>query len=147
MNMQYLVSKRLNYYFVVVPIMVFVVVFLLWASFAQIDEVVKAQGRVIPSSQTKVLQHLEGGIVSEILVKEGEHVKKGQVLYKIENQYFISQRAENEFALLANRAKQKRIQALLDGNELLFAQDLNEKISNKLCTHQYGIYPYCLFNS
>jgi HlyD family secretion protein/adhesin transport system membrane fusion protein len=128
--MEFLERKDFNYYVVVVPIMAFVTVFLLWATFAQIDETVKAQGKVIPSTQTKILQHLEGGIVSEILVAEGAHVKAGQVLYKIENQYFISQRAESEFALLANQAKQRRIKALLENKALQYPQNVQEKIPN-----------------
>lgn len=128
MNFNYLHQKNFNYYLVIVPIIIFVIVFLLWASFAQIDEVVKAQGKVIPSSQTKILQHLEGGIVSEILAAEGEHVKAGQMLYKIENQFFVSQRAESEFALLANKAKQERIKALLNDSDLIFSDKLEEKI-------------------
>jgi len=58
---------------------------IVWASFAEIDERVKAAGRVIPSSKVKKIQNLEGGIVKEILVHEGEMVKKGQELIRIDN--------------------------------------------------------------
>ncbi len=133
MNYQYLQERRFNYYIVVLPIMIFVTVFLIWAYFAQIDEVVKAQGKVIPSSQTKVLQHFEGGIISQILVAEGEHVTPGQVLYRIKNQYFLSQRIENEIELLSKKAQVVRIKALLEEqNNLQFTDTMQQKIPSVL---------------
>ena len=65
-----MLEKEWNYYITVIPIGLFFLVILLWAAFFNIDEVVRGEGRVIPSGQTKVLQHMEGGIVSKILVKE-----------------------------------------------------------------------------
>ena len=51
-----------------------VLVAIVWANFAQLDEITRAEGRVIPSSQVQVIQNLEGGILREILVKEGDQV-------------------------------------------------------------------------
>jgi len=62
-----------------------VALLLLWASVAKVDEIVRSEGKIVPSGENKVLQNLEGGIVEEILVKEGESVRKGQVLLKIKN--------------------------------------------------------------
>ena len=62
-----------------------VALFLLWASIAKVDEIVRAHGKIVPSGENKVLQNLEGGIVESIDVKEGETVKKGQVLLRIKN--------------------------------------------------------------
>lgn len=123
MSYKYLQEDSFNYFRVAVPIMLFVSGFFLWAYFAEIDEVVKAHGKVIPSSQIKNLQHLEGGIISEILVSEGETVKPGQILYKITNQYFLSQIAENEIEILAKQAKQERILALLNEKSTLELSD------------------------
>jgi adhesin transport system membrane fusion protein len=64
-------------YSVVLVIFILVV----WAYFAQIDEVAKGDGKVIPSQQLQVLQSYDGGIVQDILVREGERVSKGQVFY------------------------------------------------------------------
>ncbi|MCD8543681.1 MAG: biotin/lipoyl-binding protein [Sulfurospirillum cavolei] len=55
---------------------------IVWASIAEVDELTRGEGKVIPSQQLQVIQNLEGGIVSEILVKEGDHVTKGQVLFE-----------------------------------------------------------------
>ncbi|MGB5791339.1 HlyD family type I secretion periplasmic adaptor subunit [Poseidonibacter sp.] len=57
-----------------------------WAYYAQIDEIVRGEGKVVPVGENKMIQNLEGGIVESILVKDGDIVKKGQILLKIENQ-------------------------------------------------------------
>ena len=65
--------------------MAMVVAFLTWSWFAHLDIVSTAIGKIIPSSQVKSVQHLEGGIISEILVREGEEVKKDQPLVALES--------------------------------------------------------------
>ena len=59
-----------------------------WAHFAILDEVKRGQGRVIPSRQMQVLQSLEGGLIEDIAVQEGDTVQKGQVLVRINNTKF-----------------------------------------------------------
>ncbi len=61
------------------------VILLIWASVAKIDERTRGEGRVIPSHKIQVVQNLEGGIIKEILVAEGEFVEKGQVLVSIDD--------------------------------------------------------------
>jgi adhesin transport system membrane fusion protein len=63
----------------------FVIIFLLWANQAVLDEVTRGQARVIPSSQVQLIQNLEGGILAAVMVREGEIVEKGQVLLRIDN--------------------------------------------------------------
>ena len=58
--------------------------FFIWASVGKLDIVSMATGEVIPSTQVKSIQHLEGGIVRKIAVREGDHVKKGQALIILE---------------------------------------------------------------
>ena len=60
-------------------------VFIIWATFFEIDEYVSAVGEVDPESDIKIVNHMEGGILKEILVKEGDSVKKGQSLIKLDN--------------------------------------------------------------
>ena len=66
----------------------------IWAHFAELDEVKRGNGRVVPSRQIQVLQSLEGGIVREILVHEGTIVKEGEVLMKIDDTRFASELGE-----------------------------------------------------
>lgn len=92
----------------ILTIALFFVVFLLWADNASLEEVTRGDGRIIPSSQTQVVQHLEGGIVAAILVREGEIVDRGQALMRIENVVAESELAEKRqryVSLLANAAR------------------------------------------
>ena len=102
--------------------------FFLWASFAQIHEQVRATGRVIPSGKTRLIQHLEGGIINEILVTEGKNIKKGDILFYIENTRAQSDLQELSVALGALLIKQKRLQAELDEEKkLTYDADTSEK--------------------
>ena len=57
---------------------------LLWASWAQIDEITRGSGKIIPSGKNQAIQNLEGGIVDQIFVKEGDEVKKDQILIRLD---------------------------------------------------------------
>jgi adhesin transport system membrane fusion protein len=72
----------------------FFVVAVFWAHWAILDEVTSGEGRVIPSSQIQVVQNLEGGIVKDILVHEGDFVDKDQILLNIDNSAFVSSLGE-----------------------------------------------------
>lgn len=71
-------------------IVAFFVIALIWASLAKLDKVTSGTGKVIPSTQMQVVQNLEGGIVKEVLVREGQPVKKGQQLLLIDNSQALS---------------------------------------------------------
>lgn len=77
-------------------IVLFFVAAIGWAAWAEIDKVTVGQGKVIPSSQIQVVQNLEGGLVKEILVKEGQQVQKGQQLLLIDDTRFRSDFRERE---------------------------------------------------
>jgi len=86
----------------------FVVIAIIWANFANLDEVTRGSGKTIPSSQIQVIQNLEGGILSEILIKEGELVDKGQALLKLDDVRFASSFNETKlkyYDLLATTAR------------------------------------------
>jgi membrane fusion protein, adhesin transport system len=63
----------------------FFVLFFAWASWATLDEVTRGDGKVIPSSHVQVVQNLEGGIVADLLVREGQTVEAGEILLRIDN--------------------------------------------------------------
>jgi adhesin transport system membrane fusion protein len=94
-------------------------VLIVWAAFAKLDEVTRGEGKVIPSSQNQIMQSLDGGIVSEILVKEGQTVEKGQLLLKIDPTRFVSSLRENRAQYLALLAKSARLTALAEGKEFV----------------------------
>ena len=78
----------------------FLLLFIGWASLFSIDRITRGSGRVLPSVQNQVVQHLEGGIVSQLLVREGDRVKKGQVLMRLSNQFTSAElnNAQNDVA-------------------------------------------------
>ncbi|WP_343560016.1 HlyD family type I secretion periplasmic adaptor subunit [Kiloniella sp. b19] len=63
----------------------FFVTFGVWAHYAIVDEVTRGEGTIVPSRKTQVIQNLEGGIVSEILVREGDIVEEGDIVIRIDN--------------------------------------------------------------
>lgn len=84
---------------------------LIWTSTAEIDEVTRGEGRVIPSRQVQVVQNLEGGIIAEILVSEGDIVEQGQVLIRLDSTQFASALREGEAHCMEHRAKVARLEA------------------------------------
>lgn len=88
----------------------------LWASLAQIEEVTRGDGKVIPSRQLQVVQSLDGGVVSEILVQEGQVVEAGQLLLKIDETRATSGVRESAAQGFALRARQARLRALAEGS-------------------------------
>jgi adhesin transport system membrane fusion protein len=86
-----------------------------WAALANLDEVTRGEGKVIPSRQVQILQSMDGGMVSEILVKEGQSVKVGDLLLKVDPTRMVSSLRENRAQYLALLAKAARLQALADG--------------------------------
>ena len=109
--------------------LVSLVLFLLvvWSYFAEIDEVAKGDGKVIPSQQLQVLQSYDGGIVQDILVREGQTVEAGQVLLKVDPTRFLSSLEENTTQFAALAAKVQRLSALTQGDVLRFNRELRER--------------------
>ena len=87
-----------------------------WASVATIDKVVRAEGRIIPSARTQVIQHLEGGIVAEMLVREGDTVKQGQRLLAIDPTRADATLAERKVKRLGLQARAARLIAEAEGH-------------------------------
>ncbi|MDI1349362.1 HlyD family type I secretion periplasmic adaptor subunit [Aquabacterium sp.] len=92
-----------------------VVLLIVWASLAQVDEVTKGEAKVIPSKQLQVIQSLDGGVVSEILVKEGQVVEAGQLLLKIDETRATSGVRESAAQVFSLRVKLARLKALSGG--------------------------------
>jgi len=106
-----------------------ILIFLVWANFAYIDEIARGDGEVIPSGENQMIQNLEGGIVEEILVQEGESVKKGQVLIKIDNQKSVSSYSSNEIKAEALQAQILRLKAESTGQDFVVPPDLKKRLA------------------
>jgi adhesin transport system membrane fusion protein len=94
-------------------------IFVMWAAVAPLDEVTRGEGKVIPSRQVQVLQSIDGGLVSEILVHEGEVVQPDQLLIKIDETRFVSSVKENRAQYYGLVAKAARLKAVADGKPFL----------------------------
>jgi membrane fusion protein, protease secretion system len=92
-----------------------VIGFLLWASFAPLDKGVPMSGNVTKESNRKAIQHVTGGTVQDILVKDGDIVKKGQVLVRMNNVQVKAQSDVSKAQLFMARAMEARLIAERDG--------------------------------
>jgi adhesin transport system membrane fusion protein len=99
----------------VVILGVCVVVALIFSMVVQIDKVTRASGRIVTQQTKQEVQHLEGGIIAEILVKEGDTVVAGQPLMRVENSFFKSELAQAAIELGAKRARILRLDAETSG--------------------------------
>ena len=89
----------------------FLVVALVWAANATLDEVTRGEGKVIPSSKVQVVQNLEGGILDRILISEGDLVERDQPLLQLDDTRFSSTFRETRLKYLALLAKSARLEA------------------------------------
>ncbi len=94
---------------------VVVLLLIVWAALAHVDEVTRGDARVIPSRQLQLVQSLDGGVVSEILVQEGQVVERDQLLLKIDETRATSGVRESAAQGFALRARQARLRALAEG--------------------------------
>ena len=101
-------------------ILLLVIAFISWASVSTIDEVTRATGKVIPSHQIQKIQHLEGGIVTEILIQEGDIVKKGQALVEIDSIGSKARFQESKIRLYELEAKASRLKAQVNRGTISF---------------------------
>jgi len=101
----------------VVLLLFFVLSAIIWLGWAEIDVVVRGSGKVVPARQIQVIQSLEGGIISEILVREGDEVEVNQPLIKISDVAFSSSFEENRLSYYELRAKSARLKAEAHGVE------------------------------
>ena len=107
-----------------------VLVLLIWASLGYIDEVVRGQGKVVPSRQVQVVQSLDGGVVEEILVRPGQRVDAGQVLLRLDPTRSTASLGENKAETLALKAKAARLEALATGEPFKAPDDVLKQAPN-----------------
>lgn len=107
----------------------FVVVFIIWANVTKLDEVARGTAQIVPSSDVQVIQTLEGGIVEEFMVDEGDIVEAGQVLLKLRDVQARSDFQSNTTKYLGTLATVQRLKAEAEGlSEIPFTQDVLEGV-------------------
>lgn len=96
-------------------IVVLFIIIIVWSYLGKVDEVAIARGKVIPDGRTKVLQPLEGGTVKAVLVKEGEHVQKGQVLVELDSTTSTADIQELDKQIYVAKLQKTMLEAELKG--------------------------------
>lgn len=98
-------------------------IFVAWAWWAILDEVTVGTGKITPSSHAQVIESLDGGIVSAMLVREGDIVERGQMLARLDPTRFQSNYGESAARVRALRASSERLRSELTGEPLRFSEE------------------------
>ena len=100
-----------------------------WAANTELDRVIRGFGRIVPQSHIQTVQHFEGGIVTDILVREGDAVTRGMPLLRIDNSFSRSELAQAEIDMKAKQARMIRLTAeVKDADTVVFPANLEEDI-------------------
>lgn len=114
-------------YMMSTSILLMLIGFLVWAKFAVLDEVTRGFGRVIPSQRVQEIQNLEGGILSEIFVNEGEVVEKGTILCRLRNEQAASYYRDADAKADEHAAAIARLLAVVEEKDPVFDEELKAK--------------------
>ena len=128
-------------------ICIFFLVFIVWASFATVDEVTRGMAKVIPSSKVQIVQNLEGGIIEELLVKEGDTVEEGQVILRMQNIEASSDYKANLAQYVGAKAALIRLEAEINGSKPDFSgHDLGvgseNSVASELAAYEANVGQY-----
>ncbi len=115
------------------------IVALAWANYAVLEEVTTGEGKAIPSSKIQTIQNLEGGIVAEIFVREGQMVNRGDTLLRLDSTRFRSNQEESEVDRLALLAQIERLSAEAEGKPLVMSAELIDQ-APQLAEDERGLY-------
>ena len=107
-----------------------------WMNWAQIDVVIRGNGKVVPARQVQLIQSLEGGVVSEILVKEGDQVSLDQALLKISDIAFSGSFEENRLLYNELKARSARLQAEASGEKFVRDAELGKTVPTLVDSEQ-----------
>lgn len=114
----------------------FVLVFFIWAAFAKIERTVRGMGRVVPSSQLQVVSNLEGGIVADILVRQGQQVRAGDPLIRLDPTQTGAEFGSGEATLSALTVKIARLTAELEGRAPVYPPATSAPVADQIRIEQ-----------
>lgn len=122
------IEERDDSRFLILCALFLVLALLIWMSFAQIAQVVRVEGRIIPAGKAQQVQHLEGGIISVIRTQEGAVVHKGDILLEVDGTMAGASLSETKVKLEAQFAHAARLKAEVEGTEtILFPGEVTSK--------------------
>jgi adhesin transport system membrane fusion protein len=115
---------------IIVLIVLTIVSGVVWATFAEMDQTTTAEGKVVPKGDLKVVQHLEGGIIKELYVREGSQVKQDQPLLQLDVRASGLKQDELEVQLFSQMALRARLEAEINGRPPIFPDEIKSRRSN-----------------
>lgn len=102
---------------------VIMILFMVWAGYSSIDQITRAQGQIIPSSRTQIIQAPDGGVIEMLMVREGAEVQRGDLLVRFDKIKAEAGYRESEFKVAALSATVDRLRAEVFGHPLVFQPD------------------------
>lgn len=119
-------------------ICLFVVFFIFWAALANVDEFTRGEGKVIPSQYIQVIQNLEGGILAELNVQEGDTVERGQTLLRMDDKRFASSLREADVTLSQLQIASVRLKAEAEG--IVFTLEDPDQFDSRVLAREKALY-------
>lgn len=98
-----------------------------WANVAEVEKITRGEGQVVPTKEVKYIQSLEGGILEELLVAQGQQVKAGDVVIRINNIQFASEERGAEARSIALKAQKERLTAEIEGKPFTLSDEVKEQ--------------------
>ncbi len=133
-------GTRMFGHFLLLAILIIAVVFVVWSNYAVLDVITRGEAKVVPSSQTQVIQSLDGGILEEMKVRDGQTVEKGEPILIIRNDTAVASLAELTQRYYIAQAAITRLQAEIDGvksvDDIKFPEDLVAKYPEKVAAEK-----------
>ena len=121
-------EKHHGQFWVVMLLFAFLVVFVIWAYNSPLEEVTRGQGSIIPSSREQVIQSLDPGTISEMMVREGDVVEKDQILLKLDDTRSSAILRESEAKVANLEAMVARLKAEAYGTAMVFPKGLSKEL-------------------
>ena len=118
-------AKKLIY-----VLLVFFLFFIIWAMLTEVDEVVVATGKIEPTEEVLTIQSLEGGIIDELMVNNGDFVVKDQVLARINANISTDKLEEVRKELIVNQIKINRLESIIEDKPLIFTSSIKSQFRN-----------------
>lgn len=130
-----------HWLYVIVLICAFLACALIWSAIAQVDELSRAEGKVVPSSKIQIVKSAETGVVDEILVRVGEHVRAGQLLIRLDDTTTTSSEGEVEARVRALQAQvaRLRVEYESDENAAYICPEALLEVAQEICVNEASL--------
>lgn len=99
----------------IITVCVIIVSFVVWAHLTSVDEIAVTSGEVVPTGQVQIIQHLEGGIISQILVREGDIVNAGDTVIRLDQTVATGELQQQRARLMSLDLQAERLRAMGEG--------------------------------